>query len=238
MALTFPLALPNLADLLPLESTPWNLAQYQEYSGLGTGEGLAHDLGPPLWEAECSTGPMYHDDAYAVQARLNALIGSVQTFMLHNPAKPGPRMDQNGTILATGAGGPSLLLDFINDDAFAVASSSSPVIGSIAANRKEVTISGLPNGYVLSGGDFFQVNYGAGRVALIQIVVSKTAVGGVASMVEVTPHLRPGINAGSAITLIKPAAKVKLVPNTLRLENIGGLHSRLRFTARQTLAAG
>ena len=81
MALTFPLSLPNLADLLPLESASWNLAQQQELSGLGSGEGIAHDLGPPLWEAEVSTGLMEHDDAYAALARLNSLAGSVNSVL-------------------------------------------------------------------------------------------------------------------------------------------------------------
>lgn len=216
MALTFPLSLQNLADLLPIESAPWNLVYQQEFSGLGSGEGLAHDLAPPLLEAEVSTGPMYNDDAYAVQARLNALMGSVQSFYLTNPAKPGPRMDPKGEILG----------------------SATPALSFIGANRKIVRINSLPAGYVISAGDFFHVDYGTGRRALIQAVEASTAsAGGVAPEFEVTPHLRPGVTTTLAVQLIKPAAKVKLVPGTFRLENSGALHSRLRFTARQTLAA-
>lgn len=216
MALTFPLSLPFLADLLPIESAPWNLVRQQEFSSLGTGEGLAHDLGPPLWEAEVSTGPMPHDDAYAVQARLNALTGSLQQFYLHNPAKPGPRYDPAGIILGSAA----------------------PALSFIGANRKIVRINSLPAGYRIALGDFFAVDYGAGRRGLIQAAEDTTASsGGVAAEFEVSPHLRPGITTGLAVQLIKPAAKVKLVPNTLRLENVGALHSRVRFTARQTLAA-
>ena len=247
MALTFPLALPNLADLLTtIESIPWNLARYQEFSGLGTGEGLAHDLAPPLWEAEVSTGPMYHDDAYAAQARLNALMGSINTFYLHNPAKPGPRLDQSGPAL--------MALDWIfgsgqwNDAGVwrddipwsGVFTGFAPVLHTIGANRNTVRVSGLPGGYILSVGDFFHVDYGSPtRRALIQVVEAATANGaGLTPEFQVTPHLRPGITTTLPLTLLKPAAKVKLVPGTLRLENIGGLHSRLRFTARQTLGAG
>jgi len=246
MALTFPLTLANLADLLPIESAPWNLVYQQEFSGLGTGEGLAHDLAPPLWEAEVPTGPMYHDDAYAAQARLNALLGSINSFYLHNPAKPGPRLDPTGSALAGPvwifAGGVWNDAGVWLDD---VPWGGTPTVGSatlhtIGANRNTVRIDSLPSGYVLSVGDFFHVDYGSPtRRALIQIVeVATASSAGLTPEFQVTPHLRPGITTGAAISLLKPAAKVKLVPGTLRLENIGGLHSRLRFTARQTLAAG
>ena len=216
MALTFPLSLPNLADLLPLESASWNLAQQQELSGLGSGEGIAHDLGPPLWEAEVSTGLMEHDDAYAALARLNSLAGSVNTFYLHNPAKPGPRMDVNGITLGA----------------------ATPTISAISTDRRSLAITGLPDNYVLSVGDFLAIDYGTGRRALLQAVEAKTASsGGVTTQFEVTPHLRSGITTTLAVTLIKPAAKVKLVPNSLRLDTSGALQSRIRFTARQTLAA-
>lgn len=216
MALTFPLSLSDLADLLPIEAAPWNLVRQQEFSGLGTGEGLAHDLGPPLWEAEVSTGPMYHDDAYAAHARLNSLMGSINTLYLHNPAKPGPRYDQTGAILGA----------------------SNATISFIGANRKTLRISGVPVSYRIAIGDLFAVDYGAGRRALIQAVENSTAsAGGVLPEFEVTPHLRSGITTTLAVQFIRPAAKVKLVPNSLRIENSGALHSRLRFTARQTLAA-
>ena len=51
------MALIDLTDIISIESAPWNLVYQQEFSGLGSGEGLAHDLGPPLWESEVASGP-------------------------------------------------------------------------------------------------------------------------------------------------------------------------------------
>jgi len=48
MALSFPLSLANFFDLLNVRSAPFMLTDQQEYSGLGSGEGLPHDLGPRL----------------------------------------------------------------------------------------------------------------------------------------------------------------------------------------------
>jgi len=61
---------------------------------------------------------------------------------------------------------------------------------------------------------------------------------GDAGPVEVRPHLRPWLAAGQTVTLWKPAAKVKLVSGSLRVTQVTSVTSRLRFTARQTLAAG
>jgi hypothetical protein len=40
------------------------------------------------------------------------------------------------------------------------------------------------------------------------------------------------------VTLLYPVAKVKLVPRSLSVDQVTSVLHRLRFTARQTLAAG
>jgi hypothetical protein len=218
MAITFPVSLPNLVDLLKIESVSWNLVYQQEYSGLGSGEGLSHDLGPPLWEADVTCAQFPHADVEKWRARFLGLDGSNQSFMLYNPAAKHPETDENGTALA----GKNL------------------TVLSVGANRKEFAIAGLPAGFEVPWGAYAQIEAGSPtRVALVQFLESKTATGlGNTSAIECRPHLRPWVAAGAVVTLLKPAAKVKLVPNSLRVETTGALHSRLRFAARQTLAAG
>ena len=218
MALTFPLALPDLVDLLKIESVSWNLMYQQEYSGLGTGEGLSHDLGPALWEADCQTVEFYHKDVEKWRARFLALDGSNQNFMLYNPAAAYPESDPDGSVL----------------------DGSTITIWSVGSNRKEMALSGLPAGFEVPWGAYAQITAGSpSRVALVMFLESKTATGlGNTSAIELRPHLKSWVSAGASVELIKPAAKVKLVPNTLRVETVGALTSRLRFSARQTLAAG
>lgn len=218
MALTFPLALPDLVDLLGISSVSWNPVYQQEVSGLGTGEGLSHDLGPMLWEGDCQTGEFYHRDIEKWRARFLALDGSNQSFMLYNPAAKYPETDPKGAALA----------------------GATITIGSVGSNRKEIALSGLPAGFEVPWGAYVQITAGSpSRVALVLFLESKTATGlGNTSVIECRPHLRPWVSAGASVQLVKPAAKVKLVPNSLRVETVGALTSRLRFTARQTLAAG
>jgi hypothetical protein len=160
---------------------------------------------------------MPHARAEQLRARLRALDGGAH-FYLSNPTMLYPQADPGGILLGT----------------------ASIVIASIDANRRAITLSGLPAGYVITTGDYLHVDYGTpSRRALIQAVEGATANGsGVTLEFEVRPHLRPGITTGLAIALKKPAAKVKIVPGSVRIETVTTLLSQLRFTARQTLAAG
>lgn len=217
MSLSFPLSLASLADLLHLESAPWNLARNDTYSTLGSGEFIVSELAPPLWEAECRSVPLTHAAAEQIAAVLRALDGSSQAFYLYNPKMRYPQADPDGTTLG----------------------SSSVVVNTINANRKALTISGLPAAYVITVGDYLQIDYASSaRRALLQVVETVTANGsGVTPEFEVRPHIRSGITTTLAVVLKNPSAKVKIVPDTLRVEERDAVFSSVRFTVRQTLAA-
>lgn len=217
MAVSFPLPLANLADLVPIEAVLWHELRQQEMSALGSGEYLAHDLAPPLYEADITSPRMSQATAEQLRARLRSLDGSSQHFYLYNPALKYPQADPDGSIVG----------------------SSSVVIATINANRKAWTLSGLPAGYVLTLGDWLEVTYDTSRRALVQAVESATADGsGVTPEFEIRPHLRPGITTSLAVNLKQPAAKVKLLPNGARVEPDSIKFARIVFTARQTLAKG
>jgi hypothetical protein len=81
---------------------------------------------------------------------------------------------------------------------------------------RELRVTGLPSGYVLSAGDMLSFQYGASpvRYALHRIVVGGTASsGGLTPMLEVVPNLRAGAVAGLTISLIRPACKARLLPD-------------------------
>lgn len=218
MALAFPLARANLADLLPIETVTWSLDEGQELSELGSGEVLAHDLRPRLWMAVCSTIAADIETIEGLRGRLNALDGATNAFYLHDPRRPFPATDPTGALLGA----------------------ATVTIQSIEANRKELTLEGLPAGFVLPQGTMLSVTDGdPARTALLQLAAEVTATGGgVAGPVELRPHVRPWISADQAVTLIRPVAKVKLVPRSAAVDQVSSVLHRLRFSARQTLAAG
>ncbi len=217
MAATFPLAAASLADLLRIRSVTWSLERFVETSGVGTGEWLEAELGPPLWHADCETPPMTNDEVDQVMARFDLLDGGRQAFYLYNPARLGPQTDRDGAILGA----------------------ASVKVKSVGSDNKSLALKGLPSGYVLSAGDFVAVDYGTpSRRALFRMAAGGTADGSGTAELELRPHVRPGIATDCAAYLFKPAAKMKLLPDTLRPSPVSTVHSTITFSARQTLQAG
>lgn len=217
-AITFPIPQADLGDQLPVQSVVWELMRQQEFSGLGSGEGLAADLGPALWEGEVTLRPLLNTAARALAAKFDALDGAINTFYLANPLGWWPAADPGGALYG----------------------SATPDIASIESNRKELSFSGLPAGYVLTAGDMFMVDYGSpSRRALLRLVADITANGsGATAAVEVRPHLRSGITTTLNVSFERPSAKVKIVPGTFSQQYHSANRTRISFRVRQTLAAG
>ncbi|WP_309086382.1 hypothetical protein [Chelativorans sp.] len=215
MTLNFPLPLTDFADLLSIETVAWKLERWDEYSGLGNGDVIAAELAPPRWSGDVSIAPMYNDDAASVQALIESLDGAINSFYLYAPQKAFPMADPDGTLLG----------------------SATPTIGSLGANNKSLTVSGLPAGYVLTRGDLFSFDYGTNPVRRGFHRVAETVMasaGGVTPSFEVRPHFRPGVTTGRPITLIKPAAKVFIMPGSFNPGTASGpITSGMSFQVMQ-----
>jgi hypothetical protein len=215
MVATFPLAQSALADLLRIRSVVWNLERYVETSGV-EGEDIEAELRSPLWVGEVESVPMELAEANQLYARFLLLDGGMQSFYLHNPLAPYPQADPDGSIIG----------------------SDTVQIHTVGVDNKTLRLKGLPAGYVLTIGDYIAVTYNTSRRALYIVCETVTADGsGNTPSFEVRGYLRPGTAVNNVVDLKKPAAKVKLVDGTLRVEPLSTVHSVIRFTARQTLRA-
>jgi hypothetical protein len=128
---------------------------------------------------------------------MGVLIGLMDqpgaTFLCHDRRQIGPASDPTGSGLG----------------------SRTVTIHSVASNLRELRLTGLPSGYVLSAGDMLGFQYGSSpvRYALHRIVVGGTASSsGLTPMLELVPNLRPGAVAGMTVSLIRPARKARLLP--------------------------
>jgi hypothetical protein len=218
MAATFPLAAADLVDRMMVEAVEWQLVDNQELSGTGAGEWIAALLGPALWQADVSSVEADFETIERLRARFLLLDGAIQNFMLYDPARPGPATDPAGAAL----------------------DGETVTIESIEANRKELSLAGLPADMALPEGTRLSVSAGSPARTFLGVLAADVAADseGDAGPVEVRPHLRPWLAAGQTVTLWKPAAKVKLVTGSLKVTQVTSVTSRLRFSARQTLAAG
>jgi hypothetical protein len=187
------LALANLADLLRIESVVFDIKRNDELSGSGDGRVWQAELSPPLWTADVALTPAFHADAEDIASVLRSLNGSQEPFMLWNPTRRFPRADPTGALLGSNA----------------------PLIGSIATDRRIITLKGLPAGYVLSRGDKLQFVTGDRNqfVEISDAVVTANG-SGVTPAFNVFPHVRFGVGVDQAVILKNPACKMILQPGT------------------------
>lgn len=215
MALTFPLNRATFFAGLKVANTRFWLDQAVQVARTGGGEIIPSQHGTRLWNAEITIIPARHADASAVDAVLSLLCDPGASFLAYDKVKAYPASDPNCTILGA----------------------ATPVIANFNGNNRDITIQGLPSGYVLSAGDFVSFTYGSPtRYALHKIVVGATASVGGQAVVEVVPNIRPGATVGVAVTLNKPWAKMRLKPGSYQPgASVPMITSGMTFSAIQTL---
>lgn len=213
MALTFPLSLSAFAETLPIVSNPFVLEEMHELSVAGSGETIAAQLAPSRWTSQVTLAPMRFTKARAVQAKIEALSGPINSFYLHCVTNCFPAKDPGGGILGA----------------------SAVTIHTVGANNKSLRLQGLPANYALAPGDALSFDYGSSPVRrawhrLAEPVVSNGS--GVTPLFELSSHLRPGVVAGLAVSLKKPAAKMFIVPKSLSVSH-SPAHSTISFQVMQ-----
>lgn len=212
MAYTFPLAVATFADVLKVAKVSFRLRDNQEISGLGSGDILAAQLTPRNWIADVTLAKLTHNQAKQIQAMIEALDGSINTFLLTNTLALYPQSDPTGAILGA----------------------NTVVIASLPS-AKSMTLSGLPAGYVLTLGDMLSYTYSSTRRALLRISETVTANGsGITPAFEVRPWIPTGTATSTAVTLKKPAGKFIMVPNTFDVGSDDNyVTTSIKFTAME-----
>lgn len=196
MALTFPLTRAQFIDTLRVATADFELGGAVEQSRTASGEIFTAALGARLWQGKIVLADAYIADADAVHAALRRATDPDASFLLYDPFHAYPKADPTGSVLGA----------------------SSVTIGTIAANNRELSLVGLPAGYVISAGDYLSFTYGSSptRYAFHQVVTGATASGGgTTGNIEVMPAIRTGAAAGAAVTLKQPAMKAIVVPGSL-----------------------
>jgi hypothetical protein len=221
-----------VSPVAPLSSGPVPLAEFwsdlriqtwtPNLGGDGTrnttagGEEITARWGAQLWRFDVTLAPMYTEDADIVGGRLDLFGDGVATFLAFPPFNAYPARDPLG--LLHGA--------------------ATPVISSLPAGGKTLTITGLPGNYLLTAGDYLSFTRGSpARYELHKLVTGgRASAGGVSPVLQVVPPIRPGAAPGAAVTLRKPVMRAKIVPGSLRLPSRGlGAAQGPSFQVMQTL---
>lgn len=207
MTIIFPLT--DLLATVPVEDQNFRLFSRQEFSRQASGVMRARSLGVSIWMMDCTTVALGFDEAFAIEAKLNALDGSIGTFEAGDLRRPFPRLHADGVF------GDSATLMAVN------------------ANNKALRIENADAGFSISPGDYLMFTYGASR-ALHQAVEGAVADGsGDTPYFEVRPHIRPGWSLGTAVKFKRPTALFSLLPDSVQKSMQGGIHNVVSFKAVQ-----
>lgn len=214
MTLSFPLSRLEFFSLLPISEFTMDLSETVEVSQSAGGELFAANLGARLWRGTVTLGRLTYAEAGEVEALIDVLREAGNTFMAYDVRRPYPILHPGG------AGG-------------------AVTIKAIAANNRELSLQGMPAGFVMTRGDYIQFNYGSvpRRTALHRVVVGAVADGaGVASDIEVTPNIRPGASVGIGVDLTRAACKAQIVPGSVNKGSARrGISEGISFAFQQTL---
>lgn len=218
MALSFPLSVDAFFDLLPVRSVAFDMPGAFAADETDAGETFTWKHGSRLWEGEITLGKMRYSEIARAEVYLNLLQEPGRTFMVYDTRFPAPQSDKDGALLGA----------------------ATPLINTLETDARELSLSGLPAGYQLTIGDYLSFDYLASptRHALHRVVTgSVTADGlGVTPVMEVQPPIRSGAAAGAAVSLIRPACMVKVIPGTVTPgTNARGFNQGMSFKIRQTL---
>lgn len=205
MAYSYPLNLAQFSDRLRVIGLTMRCPRPTSSSRTRGGEVMRAGMGAALWQGECTLGFEQLANTRGMRGLIDMLMDENASFIFSPVDYFGPASDRMGTAL-TGA---------------------SVQLVSVASNNRDMTIEGLPAGFVVSFDDLLSFTYGAAPIRYgMHRVVTPSAVANAQGRAtfEVWPRVRPGWQAGAAIQLKKP--RFKAVMN----ESEGGAAAGLRLT--------
>lgn len=185
---TFPLSF--LSQRLGLSSVAFDMQRNDELSGSGDGRYWTAQLARPLWKVTASLHVQNPATARSIDARIRGLDGSANAFLFQDPTYE-PVFGATAELAA-----------------------STVTLGSISGNRTQVSLAGLPPGYVLVPGDRFSIDWGTDRVYFAEFTEDATAdASGATGLARVMPYPPLSLAVGAGVELVSPKIRVFIPPN-------------------------
>lgn len=197
MAITFPRSIPDEFRIL---ASSFVLQPMIEVTPVRNGGQVSADLGPSLWSASVRSAQLTMDRIGVVRAWYNTLQ-SIETFWGFDYYRQFPYEYRRTHFAGLTVGG-------------------NPYTGlgrltAVASNSKQISLDELPNGFVITAGDYVSWDYASGtKTALHQFVQTVTLPGGSVTEIEVRPHVRTGWSTNQGVRMHRPAARMIIVPGS------------------------
>lgn len=216
MVQSFPMALDEFFEGLPIKSFRPDLGEALEYNQDGSGAILTADHGPRLWKNDIVIRTGDYALIEQIKARLNMLRYANRSLFVHSMPFMAPQADPDGSILG----------------------SNTITLTDVQSNNRVVELSGFPVGYKLTTGDFMTFAYGSNpvRYAMHQFAEDAVADGSGVITIEVNSFIRSGYVLDAEVVLKKPFYKAVIVPNSTEVGAMSGQFGEgIKFTVIQTL---
>lgn len=195
-----PVPAADFMAVLRVRSAVFDLSENGVGAGvLQRGDVLKASRGARLWKADITLTPGYHRTQAGVEALLSYIRDVGVSFLAYDTRYLNPASDLTGAGIAGAQ------------------------IADVLDAGRELVIKGLANGYVMTTGDMMGFTYGTSPVrrALHRVIVGGVVSGGEVA-VQVTPPIRAGWAADTAINLGRPVARMKYLDGTFRPGVAGG----------------
>lgn len=198
MVATFPLSLADFLKSLPVSKISFTLPEAVEVSRTAGGDIATASLGMRLWQGEVVLGRLKRTEAHNAEALIDLARGSEASFMATPLHRAGPQLDPLGAGLGL----------------------YTPRIRELPIDARVLSLKGLKPDYQLKRGDYLAFIYRSSptRFALHRVVDATVVANasGDTPLFEVRPHIRPGAVVNAAVTLINPACKAIIVPDSVQ----------------------
>lgn len=192
MALTYPYPLAFFSDILHAGDVSFDLQRNDEMSGSGDARYWTAELATPLWAADIPLQPLPKAEARAINAKVRGLDGTSKSFLVADPSYDGPAFGDNSGLGAV-------------------------TVDAVRANRTQIGLAGLPEGFVATTGDYITILGPSGQVYFGQFLETSAPVsGGTIFGREVRPTLPFWVSPGDPVELVQPYFKAIIPPGGFR----------------------
>lgn len=194
MSLSFPLAMPTDG----IAAQDFRLARV-DYASPEVGGAIgAVAAGFPRWRMTLQLGDMSQAAGDAWRAFLDSLDGAGRTFFAHDLLRPYPAAYPGGFGGMTRAAGGSFPAD------------GEVGAWSLAGDRDELVMSGLPANFVLTVGDLIGFRWGTNKRTIVRVQQTHTGDGAGWLQVPIRPALPTLVPAEAEVYFERPALVMRI----------------------------
>jgi hypothetical protein len=194
MAITFPRTMPDI----PIVGLTFDIEPEIEVTPLRSGRHISADLGPSLWRARWDADNLDARQIGEARAWYDTLL-SMEEFYGFDRLREYPLAYEEGwgdlEFEAAPFNGTATLMD-------------------VLSGAGGVVLGGLPDGFVLSPGDYLAFDYGDDMRALHRVSEAAVAESGGVLGTTVRPFVRDGWEVGATVFLYRASARMIIVPRT------------------------